>query len=372
MKKSTRLVTFVFLDLLIVIAAVWFLLNHTHFLAPNNPPAPKLTQKPSITQLSLGAGEQVGDYTMYSLPGDLSQANINDIVFATGAMWVGTEKGLLKINGDRVTVYKQFSDWPFEWIKNVVVTPYRIAVNTLVAQHNYGGHYAGSYLFDIQKETWSRLGGNVMTQTWLDGYLYQASTKLLQRISLASGQKQDVLHGVCKYGVSSLVMRAINGEIWLAGDTLRQSNPGCGVTRYNPKTGKSVVYKTQDGVNDNTGVDIGGDSAAVFVASSYSGHLSRFDQNTQVWRSLYDGGTGTHICVTPQAIWLGTLNPAHPLIRIDRSSHETTSLPAVSEKERISALGIHDREIWFGTYVTNRLGQSFTIQSRLGRYIERR
>lgn len=311
----------------------------------------------------------MGDYTMYSLPGDVAQASINDIVFDAGAVWVGTKKGLIKIKGSQFTVYRQFSNWPFEWIKHLIVTPYGLVVNTLVAEHNYGGKHAGSYLFDIKNETWLRLGRNNRAQAWLDGYLYQVSTKLIRRDPLHSWQKQIVLSDLCTRWTSSVVMRAINGELWLSGDSLRRYSTGCGVIRYNPEKGKSIVYKSQDGVNGDMGVDIGGDSRDVYIAHSMrSGHLSRFDLHARSWQSLRAGGTGYRIAVTARAIWLACLNPAQPLLRIDRDSAETTRLPGLGKKEYVSAVGENDKDVWFGTYVQNWQGQGYTIESRLGRY----
>lgn len=370
MQNLTRLL--IVIPLMIV--GGFTLFQFAQFFTPDKGNTPTITKKPSVTHLSLNPGEKIQDYTLFELPGELNKAEIHDIIFLDGSMWMGTDKGLVRIEGDNVTVYKQFSDWPFEWIKDLAVTPYGIAVQTYVASGNTGGHSAGSYVFDVNNEAWHPIGRNILAQAWLDGYLYQATSKLIRRSPLQDWKEEEVVHRICVGRVASLKMRTIVDELWLTGDwttTGGRSNDGCGVVRYNPKTGKSLFYKTKDGLNHDMGWDLGGDSRDVYVTHSIKyAFVSRFEQDQQQWVSMKTAGTGNRITVTTQAIWLAAPVPTHPLIRIDRNTGEKLALPPLSDKEYVSAIGANGKEIWFGTYVKSWSGSTYTIRSRLGRYIE--
>lgn len=336
-----------------------------------------IVKKPSTVKGQLDAGIGSGVYTFFTLPNGLDKAQIHDIVFHRGAMWLGTDKGLVKIQDRQVTTYRQFSAWPFEWIRDLVVTPYGIAVQTHVAMGNTGGQNAGSHIFNPEEETWQRVGDNVLAQAWIDGALYQAGSSLVRRKPSNSWKKETVLPSLCGKGSSSLKMKPINDELWITGEgktlvTYVDNSFGCGVIRYDPASGHSVTYKTQDGLNHDTGWDLDGDSSGVFVSHSIKhNHLSHYDFAQRKWRSIKTGGSGNRIAVTDGAVWLAQATPRRPLRRIDRQSLEGKTYPPISDNEYISAIGVDGNKVWLGIYEKHWSESTYTITSRLGRVTER-
>lgn len=333
------------------------------------------TTGPSVTQDMLGSGTSVDGHTFFELPAGLDRARIHDIIFHEGAMWLGTDMGLVKIVGSEVTIYKQFSEWPFEWSRDLVAIPGGIALQILVAKGNTGGKLKGSHVFHIESEAWQPISGHILAQEWFDGYLYQAtssfdSSKLVRRSPSSSWEEEDVLESVCAGKVSGLEISAIEGELWLTGQAKGTSD--CGVLRYNPKTGKRINYKTKDGIQHDQGRDIGGDHAGVYVTHSVKSNSSSFfDFKTERWVSI--SGSGNSLAVTPQAVWFAAWSPKGPLVKIDRNTlRRTASKPfSESEDEYISTIGVDNKNIWFGTFVETWAGSTYTIKSRLGLYVEK-
>ncbi len=336
-----------------------------------------IVKTPKTLQGKLSAGVAHAEYTLYNLPVELDKARIHDILFYSGAMWLGTDKGLAKIVDNQVTVYKQFSDWPFEWVRDLVATPYGIALQIHVAEGNTGGTRAGSHIFNPELETWEKIGNNILAQTWFDGYLYQAGSNLIRRKPGNFSEREVLLTSMCGGRPSSLTIKTINNEIWLTGEgtTLNEhtnSRSGCGVIRYNPKSGRNTVYKTQDGLNHNIGWDLDGDNKTVYVSHSVKhNQLSFYDFEKAQWFSMRTGGSGNVIFVTPDAIWMARGTPRRPLRRIGRKFGQGKSFSPFSDNEYVSAIGININEVWLGIYEKHWSKGTYTITSKLGLYREK-
>jgi hypothetical protein len=319
----------------------------------------------------LGAGSLSGEYTFFELPDGLDKAQIHDIVFHEGIMWLGTDKGLVKIENQTATIYRQFGDWPFEWVRDLVITPFGIAMQTHVAMGNTGGHNAGSHVFNAANETWHKVGGNMLAQSWLNGALYQVGSTLIRRIPSNSWNKEIVLSSICGKGSSSLKMKAIDNELWITGEgkTLQthvDNSYGCGVTRYDPVTGEVFNYTMQDGLTHDKGWDLGGDAKGVYISHSIKhNHMSYYDFGQQGWHSVATGGSGNRISVSDNAVWLAQGTPKSPLRRIDRQNLSGKSYPPISENEYISAIGVNGREVWLGIYEKHWSDSTYTITSKL-------
>lgn len=343
-------------------------------------PAPKLSiiKRPSVTQAQLGTASAKQDYQFFDLPTELSNAQIHDILFHNNAMWLGTDRGLAKIAGNQITIYRQYSDWPFEWIRDLVITPSGIALQAHVALGNTGGNPAGSHIFNPQDESWSRLGNNILAQSWLNGYLYQASAQLIRRHPANHWKQEVLLSSLCNRRPSSLSMTAAGNDLWITGDgTTLETNLGnsygCGVIHYQPGSRSSTTYSTKDGINNDFGWDIDSDKTSVFVSHSVKhNHLSHYDSAQQQWSSFPVNGSGNSITLSPAAIWLATASPTRPLTRIDRVTLKKESLSPFSDQEYVSAIGVHNDEIWLGIYEKRWSNSTYTIRSRLGLHLDNR
>lgn len=355
-----------------LLVGVLFLILMSDFSGPESRSNSDITQNPSITHAKLGPGEKVQDYTLFKLPEGLGKAQIHDIVFQADAMWLGTDRGLVKIEDDKVTNYRQFKDWPFEWVRDVVFAADGFVVNTHVANGNTGGNSTGSHFFNIKQESWQKIGPNTLAQAWLDGYLYQAGSRLIRRNPTNTWKEEELLPSVCERRPSSLKMRAIEGEIWITGigktlETGAGSSIGCGVLRYNPNTGKHLIYKTAQGLNHASGWDLGGDKNGIYLSHSVKhSYLSRFDFADNRWASMYNPGSGNRVTVTPDNIWLASAFASKPIVVFNRQTYESRSLGEIANKEYVSTIAVRDKQVWFGTYIKDWVGSTYTINSRLG------
>ena len=338
-------------------------------------PEKRIQINPIILSAALGGEEKTEEFTFYQLPLGLDKAQIHDIIFFADAMWIGTDKGLAKIKDKKLTLYKLFSDWPFEWARYLVPTPHGIVVNIHVANGNTGGNPAGSHIFDLKKEQWQKVGDNVLDQEWLDGCLYQASSKLIRRDPKKDWKEEAVLPSLCSGGASSLVMKAVNHDLWITGDgkTLQthvDHSYGCGVIRYNPKRDEMVVYKKQDGLNHNYGWDLAGDRSGIFVSHSVKhNRLSFFNFKDGRWTPMEAVGSGNRINISSSQVWLAQATPSYPLRRISRKGQNAHSFPAFFDKnEYVSAIGIDGLDVWFGVYEKHWQDSTYTISSKLCRY----
>ena len=365
---------YIFLLTLPGLVGFFFFLSSS-WMETHSIPKKKIQINPIILSAALEGEEKTKEFTFYNLPLDLDKAQIHDIIFYADAMWIGSDKGLAKIKDKKLTLYKNFSDWPFEWSRYLVPTPHGIAVNIHVANGNTGGNPAGSHIFHPDKEQWEKIGDNVLDQEWHDGYLYQASSKLIRRDPKKAWKEEPILASLCHGGASSLAMKAVNHELWITGDgkTLQthvDHSYGCGVIRYNPKREETVVYKKQDGLNHNYGWDLDGDRSGIFVSHSVKhNRLSFFNFNNGRWTSMEAVGSGNRISISSSEVWLAQATPSYPLRRISRKGQDAHSFPAFFDKnEYVSAIGIDGLDVWFGVYEKHWQDSTYTISSKLGHY----
>lgn len=359
-----------------LIAAVYGFVKFNNTISTRSAAVLAIKNNPTITYGRLGAGEKIKEYTFFDLPNGLNKAQIHDIVFVGDAMWLGTDKGLVKIVDQDVTIYKQFSDWPFEWVRNLVATPHGLVVSVHVAMGNTGGESANSHVFNIEDETWQNIGPNVLAQAWLDGHLYQAGSKLTRRDPKESWEEQTVIPSICRGGSTSLKIKAIANELWVTGQgdgfgLNVDDSFGCGVIRYNPINGQSIVYSKKNGLNHDKGWDLDGDDKGIYVSHSIKHYkLSFYDFTQNMWKSVNRGGAGNRIAVSAQSVWLARGSPRPPLGRIDRENNHGPAFSAISDSTYISSIGVDDKKVWLGTYEKHWADSTYSITSRLGLVVE--
>ena len=318
MKRTPSAITFTLAVMSLVLAATTL---DRLFLAPGGGSSSDSVEassspvkNPTIERGELGAPTDVEEYRFFELPNGLDKAQIHEIVFHEGAMWLGTDRGLVKIVDRDVTVYRQFSDWPFEWVRNLAVTPYGIAVSVHVALGNTGGQRANSHLFGIEDETWREIGSNVLAQAWHGRHLYQASSRLIRRDPKEDWHATVVDPSICGRRPSDLKIKVASNELWIVGKgTVLEGSGrrhisrsvGCGVIRHTPSTGRSLVYDTTHGVNNDYGWDLDGDEGEILVSHSVKHNkLSRFDIERGRWSTSRKGGSGNRLALSSDGVWL--------------------------------------------------------------------
>ena len=336
-----------------------------------------MVKNPRSTRGKLGAPTKFEEYTFYELPNDLDKAEIHEILFHKGAMWLGTDKGLVKIVDQEVTTYTQFSDWSFEWVRNLAVTPNGIATSVHVAHGNTGGEGANSHVFDVENETWHEIGPNVLDQEWHKGYLYQVNKDLIRRDPKELWQDTVVVPAVCGRGASRIKMKVIENELWIVGTGSQfggwrsSGSIGCGATRFIPSSGKSFKYHTTDGLNHDYGWDLDGDDKGVYVSHSIKhNRLSHFDFERERWSEPRLRGAGNRISISSNGIWLARGSPLAPLHRIDRGTNEGRLFSKISDNTYLSAIAINGKEVWVGAYEKKWTNSTYTITSRLGMIVD--
>ena len=342
--------------------------------------ASDLVPNPTVARGVLGAPTNFEQYRFFELPNGLDKAEIHDIDFHDGAMWLGTDGGLVKVVDRDVTVYRQFSDWPFEWVRNLAVTPYGIAASVHVARGNTGGRSANTHLFSAEDEEWREIGPNVLDQAWHEGHLYQVSSRLVRRDPRDDWQESVVDDSICGGSPSSLKMKVIENEIWIVGEgAVFEGAPrrrirvpiGCGVIRHTPSNGRSVVYDTTHGLNHDHGWDLDGGDGEVYVSHSVKhDRLSRFDIGLERWSALGTRGSGNRVFVSSDDIWLARGSPRRPMYRIDRDTGEGRFFSTISEGTYFSAIGTNDEEIWLGVYERHWSDSTYSITSRLALVVD--
>lgn len=403
MKESQKPLIYIILPVFAGIALIAFFSLLSSNKGREIPPPPAdLAQKESTQEYDLGEPVEDKRISFYTLPGGLDEAQIHDIKFYDGAMWLGTDKGLLRIKDKKITQFRQFSAWPFEWVKDLTFTPAGIVVQTYVAQGNTGGTPAGTNIFDPKTQHWKQLGRNALAQIWYDGALYQASSKLVKRMPENDWKADVIVQSICGKSPTSLSMIAAAQNLWIVGQgsTLRQhasSSIGCGLTRYNPADNSTTVFHVKDGLLNEYGWDIAGDDKAVYISHSIKDNtMSVYNIKEDKLGAYAVGGSGNHISVSPKTIWIAKATPSLPLRRIDRGSglarnfgafsppvegqamaeetKEITEGTAPTEQKKpepneyVSAIGLDGNQVWIGTYIKVWDGPKYTIKSRLGVY----
>lgn len=365
-QKTQAIGQILFIFLLFSFGAIFlfFQMHHVSQEAVDRPAV--IEKKPIKREATLGVATPNGPYMMYELPLELGRAQIHDIVVDGAVKWLGTDKGLIKIVEDKVTQYQQFSDWPFEWVHHLTVTPHGVFVGVLVSDGNTGGEYAGSHRFDPDTETWTKLGKNKKAQAWLNGALFQIGSTLTKHIADNNWQAEEIQLEICQNQPRTLTMRAIENELWIVGDGRKYP---CGATRFNPETGETQAYFNKDGLIHEQGWDVDGDANGVFVTHSVKyNRMSFFNQQTQKWDLFPKTGSGNSMMVTADAVWLATASPRKPLNRVDRNGNSRQLYPPFNNRENmyISALGQEEDKIWFGTYIKHWRDGRYDITSKLG------
>ncbi|MDH5326168.1 MAG: hypothetical protein OEZ68_16295 [Gammaproteobacteria bacterium] len=332
--------------------------------------------QPSVHKAQLGAEQNIGDYTLFPMPPILAESQLDEILVRGDALWIGSDKGLVKVQGKTLTLYRQFENVAYEMVRELVALPDGIAVQLSLA-HSYGKETAlGSYVFNTQLEQWQKVGDTAMAQAWLDGYLYQANTGLIRRNPEQDWKQEPVLDSVCQGAPSSLTMRAIDAEIWLVGDGSFVDNIGvrtfgCGVLRYSPKNQEARLYTTEHGLNHNSAWDIAGgmmgQGSGVYVTHWLKDiYVSLLEPGAKQWVSLIGAGTGNNMAVHEESVWLASTFASKPIITVGRDAVTGRSLAPIDRNEVVSAVAFQGPRLWFTTSAKVWIRGKSSIRSRLG------
>ncbi len=348
--------------------------------------APLLVPAPLQNSLALPRTRESGEILLYSFSPELREAYIHDIVVDNERIWIGSGKGLLAYSeGAYAIQYRQFSHAPFEWVRELSLENGLLATDVLVARDSTGGTYAGNYLFDVHSKTWQILGHNVISQTWLNGVLWQRPLdRTLNKFSLINDQWVSEDIPIQSRLCSEAYMRAIDNEIWIAqqgtvhfhfgvgiqGTSSVKAIP-CGVLRYKPQTGEEILYEEDDGLNSGFGRDVVGDGDQVWVSHSIKHEkLSLFDPQTGQWQSARPYGSGNRIALSKRAVWLASPSSSSPLIRIDRATQSRRDIKGIPGDYYVSAIAVEGDEVWLGLYKKTYSGKTYSIDSYLAKYID--
>lgn len=320
-----------------------------------------------------------GSLILYEFDAEIRQSRVFDILVDGDRLWLGTGKGLLAWEASgQVIRYQQFADASFEWVRNLALDNGLLALDSLTADGNTGGHYAGSYVFNIASRQWQYVGGNVLDQVWLNGAIWQrpVESRVLQKSELQEigwQAKQVALNTTL---CSEASMAAIDGEIWIAqqgtrGTRFREAKP-CGVIRYDPASGNEVYIDEQSGLNSGFARDVAGDADQIWISHSIKhDRLSLLDRRTGRWQSARPVGSANSIMLGRRAIWLASPSESSPLIRIDRTTQTRTNIKGVPTGFYVSAIAEDENVLWLGLYKQNWHGNTFTIDSYVASYVDR-
>jgi hypothetical protein len=344
---------------------------------------PWLRPAVTVTELPLPARSVQGELELYRFSPDLQAADIYSIVIDADALWLGTGKGLVHFQpGRRVRQHRQFSDAPYEWVRHLALNGHLLAADILVAGGNTGGEYAGNHLFDTRGASWSRLGGNVLDQVWLDGQLWQRrlDRTLTRAVQRADQWHLDEVHLQSRL-CSEAYMAAIGNEIWIAqqgtvhshrsirkGGSHAKAVP-CGVVRYNPATGEETFFDEGDGLNSGFGRDVAGDSRQIYVSHSIKHErISIRDNSTGRWYSARPYGSGNKIAISEAALWLATPSSRHPLVRIDRKTQKRKNIDGIPQGYYVGSLAVDGNVVWLGLYKKDWIGSTYSLHTLLARH----
>jgi hypothetical protein len=333
---------------------------------------------PSATALALPNIFPSGDITLFEFAPEFREAKIYDITVDDGTLWLGTGKGLVEyVPGRHATAYRQFTTAPFEWVRHLALDGGALAVDTLTANGNTGGEYAGSHLFDLATRRWQQIGVNVLDQVWLHGELWQRTVgRKLNRVTHDDAgwrhQEISIANRLC----AEAYLAAIGDDLWIAqqgtvrGDSQAKAVP-CGVLRYSPATGEERLFDETDGLNSGFGRDVAGDAHQVWVSHSINhDRLSVLDERRERWRSARSYGSGNRIALGANAVWLATPDATNPLIRIDRHSEQRLNIRGVPEGFYVGAMAVAGREVWLGLYKPIWTDGTYSTESYLAQYID--
>lgn len=334
---------------------------------------------PGRRVLKLPADQRHGDLVLYRFQAPVSQSMVYDIEATEWGAWLGTGHGLIRFEPDHSAIgYRAFDDAPGEWVRRLALRNDVIAVDIMVADGPTGGQDAGAHLFDADTESWHPLGDNVADQVWLDGDLWQR-TLARSLIRWTRDGKGWVSQAVTldTHQCSEASLAAIDDALWIAQQGTARGGLNfartaraipCGLLRYDPASGSETGYSEQNGMPSGFARDVGGDANQVYVSHSIKHHrISQLDLATGEWRSMQAVGTGNRMAVSEAAVWLATPSAKHPLVRIDRLSHRRTDVSGIPEGYFVSAIDVIGESVWFGLHRKHWQGQTYTVESMLGR-----
>jgi WD40 repeat protein len=276
--------------------------------------------------------EERPDFTVYRLTGKLSDTQLFKLDVAKEAIWIGTDKGLLKHEPrtGRWTLYGRNTGIPGELIYEPKVIKGGIAVN--LANRTGPGTVAsaGLYLFNPEEESWSRLTNSGWDLHWDGKNLWNGTGNGVQLRHIESGK--DIHYDRKNSGLIHNVVHDIevsNQSVWFAtlGDYIKEKDDfdGGGVSRLDLTTGEWDSYSIGDGLARSYCCDLTLDNREVWVAHWHENRgLSVMDLKTRRWTKILKSVNGVdvggvHLAIDGGALWIGQ---QRGVVKLDRATRQ--------------------------------------------------
>lgn len=330
------------------------------------------------------------EHTVYdgaSWPKDLNDAEINEMRFHKGNLFLATEKGLVKLDFDRnlAVRYQLHSDMPFEWWRSMTVFENKVALSTLVANGSTGGTNAGTHVIDLDTLELNPLEKRITGQVFHNGALYQLSDKKLLVRNPKQGfavvdtiELKEYVNKGCIYGTPL----STNGAVWVptwgratSSNTIYSATKGkCGLIRIpddgdgvkviNKKSNAMSYHTTQSSFSDVKGL--------LLVHPTRTQSVSYFHEPDGLWQSKdYSSLAGT---LSTNYFWVG-YRGATGYSRSKSVSRRISVDSGLQENRFVSAIAVREFspteiEVWIAFYVKNYDGEGhYSVESSLEKHL---
>ena len=182
------------------------------------------------------------EFTAWRLGGGLDEVVVYDIVSEVrgAGVWLGTGLGLVRLEpSGRASIYRNFSNSPREWARELVFVGDAIALNLTLAPGNTNGEPVGTYLFHRADERFERVGEHTRALAFDGQHLLSVQGRSVVRF-LPVRDAWMVEAVVPEVEICGEVeMTRAGGALWLSQQGVRRVGHGsedipCGVTRLVP------------------------------------------------------------------------------------------------------------------------------------------
>ncbi|MEM7360441.1 MAG: hypothetical protein AAF431_15195 [Pseudomonadota bacterium] len=319
-------------------------------------------------------------------PKELSDAEINEMAFHQGDLYLATEKGLVRFDfdSDQAIRYQLHADMPFEWWRSMTISESKVVATTSVAQGSTGGTYAGSHVIDLDTLELRALERRITGQVFHKGRLYQLyKKKLLIReptqdfVVTDSVELTDYVHKGCLTGAPLATNEAVWVPTWgraTSSGTLYSATSGeCGLIKL-PSEGEGVaVIKKGEAMSyHTTQSSFSDDEGLLLLHPTKTRSVSYFHEPDQSWQRVDSSSLAG--ALSKNYFWL-SYRGAIGYLRNSSASRRITVETEYLENRYVSAIAAREAspvniEVWIAYRVKNYDGKGhYSVESTLEKHV---
>jgi hypothetical protein len=348
-------------------------------LRPTSSPVPA-EKKPTTTTLKLKAADaqlltsrfrpitlqskQHKDFTAYLFTGDMGDNQAYRVASNKRAVYVGTEKGLLRY--DKKTgawsVLDKQQNLPGEMVWDIAADDHYLALD--IGVHREKRNYvasSGVYFYDEDKGSWEFVHKSADGLLMHQGDLWIGNTGRVLKanpvdsiLSSYDAENLPLLKDNRLYDIAS-----DGKDVWVAiGGKLNRDLRkflGGGIAQFDTTSGTWQAYTVKDGLGSEYVTGVAADENETWASHwEEEDGLSLLDRKTGKWRTIRKSSNGIEIggprlALDKDYVWVGQ---QRGLLRLDRKTHEAKLIKEAHGLPGyiISGLAVDEEGVWAAAY----------------------